>query len=161
MDITNLQHDAMTLVGTVALPSPYPASGAASFVLTDRDGDAVIYVKIVQVVNPKRIITRFVKPEDVRAIRCKPEDDEVGGPETWPLASPAATKKAIEAGEKAIVAHAKKAGVKYLEEPWCPAAILYVLEAAPVLHRHEAGVTAAVSAESLDMATVAGIGCCG
>jgi hypothetical protein len=159
MDITNLHHQAASLVGTVTLPSPYPASGAASFVLSDWDGDAVIYVKIVQVVNEKRIITRFVKPEDIRAIRFEPAVGE-GGPETWPILSPSATRKELEAGEKAIVAHAKKAAVKSLEEPWHDAAILYVDESAPVLHRFEAGVTAAVSAESLE-ALAGGIPCCG
>jgi hypothetical protein len=163
MDITDLQHEAAALVGTVTLPSPYPASGTASFVLTDWGGDAVIYVKIAQVVNKKRIITRFVKPEDIVAIRVEPEhdEDEEPDPETWPLLSPAKTRKEMAAREKAIIAHATTAGVTYLEEPWHAAAILHVREAAPVLHRYEAGVTAAVSAESPDMFASAGIPCCG
>jgi hypothetical protein len=161
MDITDLQHEAAALVGTVTLPSPYPASGAASFVLTDWGGDTVIYVKIVQVVNKKRIITRFVKPEDIVAIRSEPAHDKAHNPETWPLLGPAKTKKELETGEKTIIADAATAGVTYLEELWHAAAILYVREAAPVLHRYEAGVTAAVSAESPDMFAPAGIPCCG
>jgi hypothetical protein len=147
MDVTSHHHQAVTLVGTVALPSPYPAVGRASFVLTDWDGETVIYVKLVQVISPKRIITRFVRPGDIRAIRSKPKDSKVG-PEAWPLISPAKTRAEIAAGEKAIIAHAKAAGVTYLEEPWHAEVILYVPEPAPVLHRTEVGVTAAVSAES-------------
>ncbi|MGP0068635.1 MAG: hypothetical protein ACLQGP_34175 [Isosphaeraceae bacterium] len=160
MDITNSHHFAVALVGTVALPSPYPAYGHASLMLTDWDGEAVIYVKLVQVVNQKRMITRFIKPADIRAIRSRPTGG-AADPETWPILSPSATQKEIAAGEAALIAHAKKAGVKELEESWHPAVILYVHEAAPVLHRHEAGVTAAVSAESLDFLASPHIPCCG
>ena len=148
MDVTNRHPCAVTLVGTVALPSPYPAYGQASFVLADWDGDTMVYVKLVQVVTKKQFITRFIKPGDIRAIRSKPDAGD-GDPETWPILSPAKTRKEIDAGETALIANAKEAGAKYLEESWHTAVILYVLEAAPILHRLEAGVTAAVSAESL------------
>ena len=166
MDLSTQHHQAVALVGTVPLPSPYPASGEASFVLTDWDGETVIYVKLVQVVNQKRIITRFVKPENIVAIRIKPEDDDDedvsdNDPQAWTMLNPTATRKEIETGKATIIADAKAAGVKELEEVWHTAVILYVHETAPVLHRHEAAVTAAVSAESLDaFSPDGGVPCC-
>jgi hypothetical protein len=148
MEFTNDHHHAFTLAGAVALPSPYPATAQAFFALTDWDSEQVIYVKLVQVVGSKQIISRFIRPEDIRAIRPKPtapgtSDD----PNDWPVLSPAKTQKEIHAGEAAILAHAKAAKLKYLEELWHPEVIFYVPETAAVLHRHESGVTAAVSAE--------------
>ncbi len=158
MEFTNAHHNAVTLAGTVALPSPYPATGEAFFVLTDWDSEQVVYVKLVQVMSSKQMITRFVRPEDVRAIRAKPSvagtsDD----PNDWPLLSPSKTQKEIRAGETAIIAHAKAAKLKYLEELWHAEVILYVPETAAVLHRNEFGVTAAVSSEGFLPASA---GCC-
>lgn len=161
MELTNFHHQAVALVGTVALPSPYPAYGVVSFVLSDWDGDAVIYVRIVQVVSQRRAITRFVRPEDIRAIRIKPDGDDDADPESWPILGPAKTRREIADRQADIIAHAQEAGVKHLEESWHVAAILHVHEAAPVLHRHEAGVTAAASAEFVEFFSHAGIPCCG
>jgi hypothetical protein len=147
MDIANEHHYAVALAGTVALPSPYPAYGQAFFVLSDWEGDTVIYVKLVQNVSKKQIVTWHVKPGEIRAIRLQPPGGS-NDPESWPILSPAKTRKEIAAGETAIIAHAKEAGVKSLEEPWHPAVILYVPEAAPVLFRHEVAMTAAESVES-------------
>ena len=78
---------ASTLAGTVALPSPYPASGPAFFVLTDWDAEPVIYVKLVQVVNPSGSSPdssgpRTSGPSDPSR-RCGTSD----GPERWPVLS--------------------------------------------------------------------------
>ena len=149
MDFTNEHHYAMTFAGTIALPSPYPATGRASFVLTDWDSEHVVYIKLIQVVNPRQIISRFVRPEDIRAIRPRPSAPTSDDPEEWPVLSPAKTREQIRAGEAAIVAHADAARLKYLEEPWHREVILYVPERAAVLHCHELGMTAAESAERL------------
>ncbi len=145
MDFTNHHHQAVTLAGTVPLPSPYPACGQAFFAYTEWDGEPVVYIKLVQVVGPKNIVTRFIKPEDIRAIRTPASEDT--DPETWPLLSPTRTRKQIDDGIKAIIAKAKAAKVTHLETSWQVAAILYVLETAPVLHRHDVAMTAAVSFE--------------
>ncbi len=150
MEFANEHHHAVTLAGVVALPSPYPATARAFFVLTDWDAEAVIYIKLVQVLNSKHIITRFIRPDDVRAIRPKPSAATSDDPNDWPILSPTKTQKEIRAGEAAIVEHANAARVKHLEELWHPEVILYVPETASVLHRHEYGVTAAVSAEGIE-----------
>ncbi len=148
MKFTNEHHHAITLAGLVALPSPYPATAQAFFVLTDWDSEPVIYIKLVEVINSKQIITRFIRPEDIRAIRPKPAVPKTSDdPNDWPVLSPAKTQKQIHAGETAIIAHAKAAKLEHLEELWHSEVILYVPETAAVLHRHESGVTAAVSAE--------------
>ncbi len=157
MDFTNDHHQAVTLAGTVALPSPYPAYGQAFFDYTEWDGEPVVYVKLVQIVSAKNIVTRFVKPEDIRAIRAQPASKDTD-PETWPLLSPTKTRKAIDDGIKAIVAKAKAAKTTHLEVPWQTAVILYLPEAAPVLHRHDVALTAAVSVEQ---PTALGTYCCG
>jgi hypothetical protein len=147
MEFTNEHHHAVTIAGTIALPSPYPATGRAFFVLSEWDSEQVIYIKLVQVVNLRQIITRYIRPEDVRAIRPKPASATSDDPNDWPILSPAKTQKEIRAGEATIVAHATAAKLHYLEELWHPEVILYVPESAGVLHRHEIGATAAVSAE--------------
>jgi hypothetical protein len=157
MDITTEHHYAITLAGTITLPSPFPAYGQAFFVLTDWDGEPVIYVKLVQLVNRKQITTWFVKPDDIRLIRPQPRAGD-GHAEAWPIQSPAKTRKEIAAGVTAILAHAKTAGVKVLEEPWHSAVILYVPETAAVLHRHDVAVTAA---ESVELSPAIGVVCCG
>ncbi len=157
MDFTIDHHQAVTLAGTVPLPSPYPAYGQAFFAYTEWDGEPVVYVKLVQVVSPKNIVTRFIKPEDVRAIRTRTAS-EYTDPETWPLLSPTKTRKAIDDGIKAIIAKAKAAKATHLEISWQTAAILYVAEAAPVLHRHDVAMTAALSFEQPALTSTH---CCG
>jgi hypothetical protein len=148
MELTNEHHHAITLAGTAALPSPYPATAQAFFVLSDWDSEQVIYVKLVQIVSSKHIITRLIRPEDIRAIRPKPTAPGTStDPHDWPILSPAKTQKEISAGEAAIVAHATAGKLKYLEELWHAAVIVYLPEAASVLHRQETAMTAAESVE--------------
>ena len=80
-------HTALQLAGTVPLPSPYPASGPVSVVVARDDRDLEVFVKILQVVGDKRIITRFIRPNDIRAVRGNPDGQSRGGPESWPRAA--------------------------------------------------------------------------
>jgi hypothetical protein len=147
MEFHACHHAALRLAGTVPLPSPFPASGPVSVVAT-RDGqDVEIYVKILQVVGDRRIITRFVRPEDIRAIRARPRDGTPGGPETWPIHGIKQVGDELEQRAKELIDKAKKGAFE--EAAWYAAAIVYVVESAPVLHRNEIGVTAAVSAEEV------------
>jgi hypothetical protein len=148
MDFHAPHQTALTLAGTVALPSPYPACGSLSIVVAPEDGDHETYVKIVQHVSSKRIITRFVRLCDVRAIRVPEKADSFASPETWPLIGPKEVRRQIGNKDEELRAEAIKSGGA-AEFPWVPAAIVYVPEPAPVLHRNDVGVTAAVSAEEV------------
>jgi hypothetical protein len=147
MEFHACHHAALRLAGTVPLPSPHPASGPVSVVMTPDDPEFETFIKILQVVGDKRIITRFVRPEDIRAIRARPKEGAPGGPESWPLHGIKQLQGEIEDRKKKLVEKAKK-GV-FEEAAWYSAAIVYVVESAPVLHRNEIGVTAAVSAEEV------------
>jgi hypothetical protein len=157
MEFHTCHHDALTLAGTVALPSPYPACGAVSVVISRHGEDFEVFVKILQVVSERRIITRFVRPEDVRAIRGHPAAASGGGPETWPVLGIKKLQAELDKLAKELIAKAKT-GI-FEESVWYTSAIVYVPEAAPVLHRNEVGVTAAVSVEEVAFAEVFS-GCC-
>jgi hypothetical protein len=148
MDFHASHQAAITLAGTVALPSPFPASGSLHIVVAPEDGDYETYLRIVQHVTAKRIITRFVRMSDVRAIKAPAKPDADGSPETWELTGPKEIGRKIDKQAKELLAQASKSGTA-CESPWLPAAIVYVAEAAPVLHRNDVGVTAAVSAEEV------------
>jgi hypothetical protein len=148
MDLHAKHLHAIKLAGTVALPSPFPAFGSISIVVAPDDGDHETYLRIVQSVTGKRIITRFVRLADVRAIRAPATAEAALSPETWDLIGPKEVQRRIAEKEKELRAAASKSG-SATEAEWLAAAIVYVPEAAPVLHRNDVGVTAAVSAEDV------------
>ena len=156
MEFHPCHHAALTLAGTVPLPSPYPASGPVS-VMIARDGeDFEIFVKILQVIGEKRIITRFVRPEDIRAVRARADGEAQGGPESWPVLGIKKIRGTLEKHATALIDKAQRGAFE--EAEWYAAAIVYVAESAPVLHRNEVAVTAAVSAEEVFFFPA--IGCC-
>jgi hypothetical protein len=147
MEFHPFHHAALSLAGTVPLPSPHPASGPVSLVITADGPDLEVFVKILQVVGDKRVITRFVRPEDVRAVRARPDDAPHSGPESWPVLGIRKIKGTLDKHAKALTEKARKGSFE--EVVWYAAAIIYVAESAPVLHRNEIAVTAAVSAEEV------------
>ena len=64
-------------------------------------------------------------------------------PETWPIIGSREIQRRITKKEKELRTAATKSG-SASESEWLAAAIVYVPEAAPVLHRNDVGVTAAV-----------------
>jgi hypothetical protein len=148
MDFSQSQQTALLLAGTVALPCPYPSVGSLSVLVVPEAGDFEVYIKIVQVVSLRRIITRFVRLADVRAVHVLSPDDPSGGPETWPLIGSAAVRRQLETIEKDLIEKARKSNDARAFD-WLASAIVYVPESAPILHRDEIGVTAAVSAEDV------------
>jgi hypothetical protein len=148
MDFHASHQAALKIAGTVALPSPFPACGSLSIVVAPEDGDYETYIRIVQHVSSRRIITRFVRLADVRAIRAPETEAAHGAPETWPVVGHKEVLRRISKKEKELRGAATKSG-SASESEWLPAAIVYVPEAAPVLHRNDVGVTAAVSAEEV------------
>jgi hypothetical protein len=157
MDFHATHQAALKIAGTVALPSPFPACGSLSIVVAPEDGDYETYLRIVQPVTGKRIITRFVRLADVRALRAPETAEASGAPETWPIIGAREIQRRIAKKEKELRAAATKSG-SASESEWLPAAIVYVPEAAPVLHRNDVGVTAAVSAEEVAFSDLHGEG---
>jgi hypothetical protein len=147
MEFQAYHHVAHRLAGTVPLPSPFPATGSVSVVIVPDGEEFEIFVKVLHIVSDRRTITRFLRPEDIRAIRARPSTPAPGDPESWPVLGFKKIKGELDERTKALLASAK-AGVS-AEASWYPSAIVYVPESAPVLHRSEAGLTAAVSAEDV------------
>jgi len=148
MDFDQSQQTALLLAGTVALPSPFPAVGRVSLVLVTENGSHETFVKIFQVVSDKRMITRFVRREDIRAIRAPSPDAPDCGPETWPITGINKLRVEIDDKQERLVDRASRSPAP-TEIGWLDAAIVYVSESSPVMHRDEVGVTAAVSAEDV------------
>jgi hypothetical protein len=159
MEFLPSHHSALLRAGTVALPAPFPATGSVSIVLTRDDEELEVVVKILQVVSARRIITRFVRPEDIRAIQSRPAGAPTSGPESWPIRSFKKVRAEFEAREKTLrTDHQTKSILG--EVLWYEAAIVHVAESAPVLHRDEIGVTAAVSAEEVAFSDEIPQSCC-
>jgi hypothetical protein len=148
MDFQPTHQGALKIAGSVALPSPFPACGTLSILVAPDDGEYETYIRIVQQVSGRRIITRFVRLADVRAIRAPDASEAHCTPETWPIIGLKEVQRRIGKKEKELRTAATKSG-SACESEWLPAAIVYVPEAAPVLHRNDVGVTAAVSAEEV------------
>ncbi len=153
MDFHPHHRTALKIAGTVALPSPFPAMGSVSLVVAPEDGDHETYLRIVQIVSGRRIITRFVRLADVRAVRTPQAGDSQSTPETWPIIGLKEIQRQINKKEKELRTAATKSG-QPSESEWLAAAIVYVPESAPVLHRNDVGVTAAVSAEEVAFSDV-------
>lgn len=143
MPLQPYEWTAMNLGGTVALPAPYPATGSVSLLTTFDGGDLVFLVKIVQIVSARRIITRFIRYSDLRAVQAPGQDQAGTGPESWPILTVSQVGSSIESAISDL------SNGTVTEVLWYPQAIVYVPEAAPVLHRNEVGVTAAVSCEEV------------
>ena len=101
-------------------------------------------VKIVQLVSVRRIVTRFVRLGDIRAVRIAAEGN--GSRRSGDVADhrvPSKRAARLKRRHSPCATRSAKSG-SAAEIDWLRAAIVYVPEAAPVLHRNEVGVTAAV-----------------
>lgn len=83
-DFSRVRKVSFALAGTVDLPSPFPAAGRA-FIGIAPQGDpakpaqddakyeardaARFFLKIVETVNEKLVVTRYIRREDLRAVR--------------------------------------------------------------------------------------------
>ena len=119
---------------SLASGSPTASSDAAPAFLADLDAGLPIELA-------------DIRPEDIRAIRVRPADSDAPDAEALPAVPMKKLKGELDKRSKELLTKAK-AGV-FGEQAWYPAAIVYVPEAAQVLHRSEMGVTAAVSTEDL------------
>ena len=154
------QITALALAGTVALPSPFPASARISMVISpepSEDGTSTeqrFSLKLVEVIGDKLVVTRFVRVEHVRAIRFRLGRNTNEDPWTWQLktsrelyADFRATEHELKtysqtfnnAREKISFEQNLKSGTR---------AIVYVPEIAPVLVRTEVAVVAAQAVDN-------------
>jgi hypothetical protein len=171
-------HDSLvaySLAGTIALPSPYPATGSICIVPGPRpeadDSSRDVYLKVIHRVSYRLKISRLVALEDVRAIlapsaswaEVSASDDESEGqrdqddrPETAsPVPSSPQKGWVVKVGDevRGLVDEWLKGdgdaeeAAPYEEACWLEGAIVYVPEAARVLMNVEVGMTAAESAE--------------
>lgn len=143
----------LCLVGTVAIPSPYPASARAFLVrypapagVKGPEAKPRVFLKLIETINSHHVITRIVDPVHVRAVRwtsAKPAKAGAAAPEPV-LQSGDEFRAEVEAIDwsKAV----KDPGNSY-EVPIHPeeTAVAHVAEAAPVLLRHEQTLPASVS----------------
>ena len=142
--LTNLD-----LVGTVGLPSPFPAT-ARIFVVRhpgpkspDKADKSKYHIKIVQTINESHIVTRYVSPKYVRLIRLQSQKGEPAESATPTLISSEQMKKDI----RAIKWDSAAVGSHEAELYPGRTGVVFVPEDAPVILRHEHFVAAAMSLE--------------
>jgi hypothetical protein len=136
MDFPKHFHKAHALAGTVAVPSPFPASGELFVVPkepkppTDRR-----YVKLVQIVHDQHFRTWFIDWDDIRGADVP---DTSGNGNAWKFIHGAQVRADLKKHE---------AGAKAPEDPVYAKAIIHLHKAAPVITRHEFATAAAESIE--------------
>ncbi|HEX3446707.1 MAG TPA: hypothetical protein VHS97_00535 [Isosphaeraceae bacterium] len=156
------QITALALAGTVALPSPFPASARISMVISpepSEDGTSTeqrFSLKLVEVIGDKLVVTRFVRVEHVRAIRFRSGRNTNDDPWTWQLKTSRELYADFRTTEDELKAYSqtfKSAGTKFSFEQNLESGtrgIVYVPETAPVLVRTEVAV---VAAQAVDIAS--------
>ena len=87
-EFSHEQKAALALAGTVALPSPFPASARILIGIMPQP-DATIprryYLKIVEFIDDTCNVTRLVNLDDLRAVRLVPESGLVEDLSAWTL----------------------------------------------------------------------------
>jgi hypothetical protein len=143
---------ALSLAGTVALPSPFPATARVFVVQLPpppqvKDVSARKYhIKIVQKINDSCIITRFVDHNAVSLIRFQPAN-EGESPSKQPFSLDHAKLQELVGGLKWDVVDER---ASHEIEPFPQhTGVVHVPETQPVLLRYELSVSAATSLEQL------------
>ena len=143
---------ALSLVGTVALPSPFPATGRILVIQLppppkgDVQAAPKYHIKIVQKINDSCIITRFVEHNAVSLIRFQLAT-EGESPEQGPFSLDHAGVQKLVGGLKWNVADER---ASYEIEPFPQhTGVVNVPETQPVLLGYELSVPAATSLEQL------------
>ncbi len=144
----------LDLVGTVELPSPFPATGRVFLVrhpgAEGGSADATparFFIKLVQRISDSQTITRFVGPEHVRAIHLRPAKPGGAAEEATLLSGEQLRRelgtiewsKAVEDNRLAHEVELRPGHVGVIRVP----------ESAPVLLRLEQTVSAALSIDVL------------
>ena len=145
------QELAFALSGTVAIPSPFPAMGQVSVLVVPETQvrkehrDPRFFLKSVQVVNVQCVVTRIIARNAVRAIGYYSDGESESKDGEWTVVPTERLSQMLATANHAAKELEKDRGRSF-ELPLFEKAVLYVPESAPVLHRIEFGLTAAVSA---------------
>lgn len=162
------QRLAIALAGTVALPSPYPAYGKVSLGLDSSGRDERpsacprYYLKSVENLSARQVVTRIVALNDLRAV-SRPDGDDVAASKA-PRVTELVENLFLDGGVILVAKQKLEAAVKRAPGDYeiviFPVAVLHVPETAAVLTTvvSHAGVTAAESAEII--LHTEGAGCC-
>jgi len=147
----NEQKVALALTGTIAIPSPFPASARIFIGIMPRLNAASAeryFLKIVEVIADKCIATRFVNVEDIRAVRLRPESGQYQELREWTLRTAEDLHEELEVAKGSLKQAASKTRTAYeiLLFPELKG-VVYVPETAPVLVRTEYGLPAAEAFE--------------
>jgi hypothetical protein len=153
----------LNLVGTVALPGPYPAEGRIYVVrhpapkgAKGADAKPSYHLKIVQKFSDSHSVTRVISLDHVRLIRYnQSHEPPPAGSGTSAKATAPPSQLSHDELQKEVAAIPWEKSVK--DERGCYEAelftdqpgVVYVPEPAPVLLRYEATVPAATSLDSL------------
>lgn len=147
------------LAGTVALPSPRPATGRIFLGLTRRPEftESILsvlpelYLKSVERVNDSLEITRIISLTDLRAVELPSLRDDAGRPAMFRILTVDDSEIARSIAEARLTLGHRDGGreIELFEQ-----AVLHVPETAPVYVRvvREFGVTAAMAAENVENA---------
>jgi len=107
------------------------------------------YLKIVQVITDKLIVTQFVNLDYLRAVRLRPESGRYDDLREWTLRVDVDLHKELEDAKETLkqAASETRGAYEFLLFPERQG-VVYVPETAPVLVRTEYGVVAAEASES-------------
>lgn len=142
---------ALGLVGTVALPSPFPATGRIFVVRHPlpqgaAEDSRIFHIKIVQKINDSCIVTRLVDHESVNLIRFQPVSREPATKE-GPFSL---DQKQIQELVSGLQWDVKDERASHEIEPFPQhTGVAFVPENEPVLLRFELSVPAATSLEQV------------
>jgi hypothetical protein len=149
---------AFDLAGTVALPSPFPAAGRVLVVRQPGSKTAKgaghrprFFIKIVQVVSEKQVVTGFVSPHDVRAVRVLKHGAPLAEPQSWSYISGEEARTEIDAAIEELRKEEYGTGGSF-EVVVYEQAVVYVPETAPMLVRVEYSVPAGVAVATAHLA---------
>ncbi len=140
---------ALSLVGTVALPSPFPATGRILVVRPPAPKGVAApkyHIKVVQKINDSCTITRFVDHNAVNLIRFQPATQGVP-PELGPFSlDQAGVKKLVGGLDWKVIDDRASHEIEPFPQH---TGVVHVPENQPVLLRYELSVPAATSLEQL------------
>jgi hypothetical protein len=167
------QRAAFALIGTIPLPSPFPASARISIGIMPKpekhgaDPTPRFFLKLVEHVGNKKVVTRLVSLKDVRAVRFRSGTGTSNDPWVWALMTCEDLFEDLEKARKRLNSISGDPGsasarLSYEQHlPYGADGVVYVPETAPVLVRTEFGVPAAEAYESARLFQLRGErGCC-